>query len=373
MKILVAVGARPNFIKAAPILNELKRFPDFEWILVHTGQHVDQNMSSVFFKDLEITEPHEFLNISSETSNEQISKIMLAFEPVLFKHNPDWVLVVGDVNSTLACSLSAAKTGFRVAHVEAGLRSFDRTMPEELNRILTDHIADLHFTSCREANENLLREGIPAEKIKFVGNVMIDSVKKYSKELSEVSLREDFGVEPKSYGLVTLHRPSNVDDQNSLEEILSELEKVSKEIPLLFPVHPRTAKNFALFERRIEGIKTLPPLSYKKFLLLEKWARLVITDSGGVQEETSYLGVPCLTVRPNTERMITVNSGTNQLIEPQKLLESARKIINSENNFRTNLELWDGLTAQRIVKIFAEKDGIETEKEIVANFPAVLS
>jgi len=385
MKILVVVGARPNFVKVAPILKEFEKNSDIKWILIHTGQHFSNNMSSVFFEDLKIPNPHEFLNISSTTDNEQIAKMMLAFEAPLSRFNPDWVLVVGDVNSTLACSMTAAKAGFKVAHVEAGLRSFDRTMPEELNRILTDHIADLHFTSCREANENLIKEGVPEEKIKFVGNVMIDSIKKCSEELSGEELRKTFNVEPRNYGLVTLHRPCNVDNESVLENIVNELEELSKEIMLFFPVHPRTGKNFALLEKRVKRIKLLQPLSYKKFLLLEKWAKFVITDSGGVQEETSFLEVPCLTIRPNTERMITVSSGTNKLVKPSELLSCVRKIINSENYYKVDLPLWDGLTASRIVQVFqklyedprifyADKDGIKAkEEEIVANYQSFLS
>ncbi len=354
-RILHVVGARPNFMKIAPIMREMAKYPDdFEQILVHTGQHYDANMSQVFFEELEMPRPDVNLEVGSGSHAWQTAQIMERFEPVLSDHTPDWVLVPGDVNSTLACALVASKLGVKVAHVEAGLRSFDRTMPEEINRVLTDHLADLLFTTEPSGNENLRREGIPEEKIRFVGNTMIDTLVRLlpKAETRWPDLRQRFGLD--RYVLVTLHRPSNVDDSMNLYEIIMALEEISQWFSVIFPVHPRT-------RQRISDIKlTLPndnlffiePLGYLDFLALEAHANLVLTDSGGVQEETTYLGTPCLTVRPNTERPITIQQGTNQLAAPTlpTLLTSMKKILTA-NTYppKPAIPSWDGGAAERIV------------------------
>ena len=313
MKVLHVVGARPNFMKIAPIMQEMAKYPDeFEQILVHTGQHYDENMSKVFFDDLELPQPDIYLGVGSGSHAQQTARIMLAFEPVLLKHRPDWVIVVGDVNSTVACALTAVKLGIKVAHVEAGLRSFDRTMPEEINRIVTDHIADLLFTTEPSANENLRKEGISEEKVHFVGNVMIDTLvrllpktdnRPILKELGlVVGRREDVkgNVQTSNsvqrYALVTLHRPSNVDDHDKLREIITALDEIALELPVIFPVHPRARKRIEEWGIKTTRVQMLEPLGYLDFLTLMRHAALVVTDSGGIQEETTYLG-HCLQVK----------------------------------------------------------------------------
>lgn len=381
MKILHAVGARPNFMKIAPIMRAMAKCPgDFEQMLVHTGQHYDDNMSRVFFAELELPQPDVYLGVGSASHAQQTARIMLAFEPVLLEHRPDWVIVVGDVNSTVACALTAAKLGVKVAHVEAGLRSFDRTMPEEYNRLLTDHIADLLFTHSGEANENLRREGIPPERIHFVGNVMIDTLVHLLPKaegrpiLGDLGLLEGIstnssGVMP--YVLVTLHRPSNVDDPTTLKEIVTALEEIGHDLPVIFPVHPRTRRRLAEFDldnqrSAINNLRFIEPLGYLDFLALEVNAAVVLTDSGGIQEETTFLGVPCLTARANTERPVTITHGTNRLVESrcEALVEGVHSVLS--NNYQplttnhqlrpTNYppELWDGHAAERIVEVLKE-------------------
>jgi len=295
MKILHVVGARPNFMKTAPIMAEMSHYPDhFQQVLVHTGQHYDDNMSKIFLEDLEMPSPDKYLNVGSGTHTEQTARIMVAFEPVVLRYRPDWVMVVGDVNSTLACALVCAKIGVKIAHIEAGLRSRDHSMPEEINRLLTDHIADLLFTPSKDASANLLREGISPSRIHFVGNVMIDTLIKMLPKALNRKIVATMGLKYKKYVLVTLHRPSNVDDPDTLKEIFEALKRISKLMPVIFPVHPRTRQN-------VEGLKLLSlnsrvkltqPLGYLDFLALMHSARLVLTDSGGIQEETTYLGVP---------------------------------------------------------------------------------
>lgn len=345
MKILHVVGARPNFMKIAPIMKEMARYPDcFEQILVHTGQHYDNKMSQVFFDDLDIPQPDVYLNVGSGSHAEQTARIMLAFEPVLLKYQPDWILVVGDVNSTLACALVAAKLCIPVAHVEAGLRSFNRAMPEEVNRILTDQIADLLFTTEKSANENLAHEGIPGRKIHFVGNTMIDTLLQYKKP---------------SYALLTLHRPSNVDVPGILGGILCALTEIQAVMPIIFPAHPRTMKRiqeFGFGDRlaAMPNLRVIEPLGYLEFLNLMVNARLVLTDSGGIQEETTALGVPCLTLREETERPITVAQGTNVVVghDPQRIIASTMAIL---DNSKHTPKLWDGHAAERIVSILKLK------------------
>jgi UDP-N-acetylglucosamine 2-epimerase (non-hydrolysing) len=355
VKILHVVGARPNFMKTAPIMAEMARYPDlFEQILVHTGQHYDVNMSDIFFTDLGMPRPDEFLNVGSGSHAEQTARIMLAFEPVLLEHRPDWVIVVGDVNSTLACTLVCAKLGVRVAHVEAGLRSGDHTMPEEINRLLTDQITDLLFTPSRDADKNLQREGVAPSKIRLVGNIMIDTLVRLLPKTETRDTLCRLGLKTQQYFLVTLHRPSNVDEPATLKGILDALIDISTINSVIFPVHPRTRQrikslNFAFDE---EKIKLLEPQGYLDFLVLTRNARLVLTDSGGIQEETTYLGVPCLTARSSTERPVTIEYGTNQLIAstPEAIVEAVQKRLSQPHLECSKPELWDGLTARRIVE-----------------------
>jgi len=356
MKVLHVVGARPNFMKTAPIMAEMARYPDhFQQMLVHTGQHYDDNMSRVFFDDLDIPWPDEYLNAGSGTHAEQIARVMLAFEPVVLKHSPDLVMVVGDVNSTVACALVCAKLGVRVAHVEAGLRSRDRSMPEEINRLLTDQIADLLFTPSRDANANLLGEGIAPAKIHFVGNVMIDTLVKMLPKAVQRSTIASLGLEPERYVLVTLHRPSNVDDADTLNEILRALTRISEDWPVVFPIHPRTRERLAKLDLPWSNsrVQVVDPLSYLDSLALMNSAKLVLTDSGGIQEETTYLGVPCLTVRRNTERPITIEVGTNRLVAStsEAIVNGVHEAMPQQTRSIRKPELWDGLTSCRIVRV----------------------
>jgi len=359
LKVLHVVGARPNFMKVAPIMAEMARYPDtFEQILVHTGQHYDDNMSKVFFEDLELPQPDIYLGVGSGSHAQQTARIMLAFEPVLLEHKPDWVIVVGDVNSTLACALVCAKLGIRVAHVEAGLRSFDRTMPEEYNRVLTDQIADLLFTTEWDAVENLRREGVAEEKIHFVGNVMIDTLLRHRERALALDVLGEYGLQPQGYALLTLHRPSNVDVPQVLSGILNALAEIQARLPILFPAHPRTVKRVQEFgfEGRLAampGLRLTEPLGYLEFLNLMANARLVLTDSGGIQEETTILGVPCLTLRENTERPVTVIQGTNTVVgsDPQRIVAEALAVLDGKGKAGRVPELWDGRAAERIVAI----------------------
>ena len=404
MKIVLVCGARPNFMKIAPLLraidkhNASSKGNPIEPILVHTGQHYDYEMSQVFFQDLELPKPDVYLGVGSGTHAEQTGKVMIEFEKVLLKGKPDLVVVVGDVNSTLAAALAAVKLHIPVAHVEAGLRSYDRTMPEEINRLLTDQISDYLFTHSRDADENLKREGIPQEKIFFVGNVMIDSLL-YNKPFAEKSdILERLGLltagpdessernklnKPNKlkelvvpYALMTLHRPSNVDEKHSLTNIMSAITKISEWIPVVFPAHPRTQKRLREFDLNLPATVTaspdelnklnkrmliVPPLSYLDFLKLEIYAKFVMTDSGGIQEETTVLNVPCLTLRDTTERPITITRGTNVLVgnSPQKIIEEASKILASKSQSPPRIELWDGRTGERIVDVLAGRRLLE--------------
>jgi UDP-N-acetylglucosamine 2-epimerase (non-hydrolysing) len=356
LKILIIVGARPNFIKAAPICAEMRRRPDeFDAKIVHTGQHYDAAMSESFFKDLGLPKPEFHLDVGSASHAEQMAKIMLAFEPVVIAEKPDWVIVVGDVNSTVACALVASKLDVKVAHVEAGLRSFDRTMPEEINRIVTDSISDLLFTTEGSANENLRREGVPAEKVKFVGNVMIDSLVQHLEKANSSRILAELGLAPEGYSVLTLHRPSNVDRRKSLEPLVAALVEISKKLPIVFPVHPRTRAKideFGLHSSMSDSdLQLIDPLGYLDFLALYSQAKFVMTDSGGLQEETTYLGIPCLTIRDNTERPVTIEIGTNQLIaaDPTNLKIAAFELLNSSPRKETSTPpLWDGKAAARI-------------------------
>lgn len=356
LKILNIVGARPNFMKIAPIVREMRRREhEFQPLIVHTGQHYDAAMSDSFFTDLDIPKPDFHLEVGSASHAVQTARIMTAFEPVVLEQKPDWVLVVGDVNSTIACALVCAKLGIKVAHVEAGLRSRDRSMPEEINRILTDAISDLLLTTSQDADENLKAEGVPAEKIKFVGNVMIDSLFYNLKKAEESPIREDLDLSKKDYSVLTLHRPSNVDEKEILSGLLDAVCAVSEKLPVIFPVHPRTKAKIEEFGflTRIENsnIKLIEPLGYLDFLRLYSGARLVLTDSGGIQEETTALGIPCLTLRENTERPITIEMGTNILVgtNPEKIKSAAFDILENALTKDTKIPpLWDGRAAERI-------------------------
>jgi len=353
------VGARPNFVKIGPILRALARHDRFAARLIHTGQHYDVEMSRAFFEDLEIPEPDRHLEVGSGSHAVQTARIMERYEPLLIEERPDLVLVVGDVNSTLACSLVASKLGVTVAHVEAGLRSFDRTMPEEINRLLTDQIAELLFITCRDAETNLRREGIPPERIHFVGNVMIDSLLESLPLAASRRTPARFDLEGKTFAVATIHRPSNVDEAAGLERVIAILRGIGALLPIVFPVHPRTearAQQLGLIEplRTVPGLIATPPLRYLEFQDLMRQACLVLTDSGGIQEETTVLGIPCLTLRPNTERPITVTEGTNRVVGtvPATVIGAAREVLDRPRPKQPPvIELWDGHAAERIAAV----------------------
>lgn len=358
MKVLCVAGARPNFMKIAPLLKEMARRPRIEPRLVHSGQHYDHSMSQAFFEDLSIRDPDVYLGVGSGSHAEQTARIMLEFEKVLLAQRPDVTVVVGDVNSTLACALTAAKLLIPVAHVEAGLRSFDRTMPEEINRKLTDQVSELLFTPSTDGDENLAREGIDAARVHFVGNVMIDCLKSYEPAARARRAAQAMGLEPGGYALLTLHRPSNVDDPATFSGILDSLERIGRQLPIVFPIHPRTRKQLAAqgLWSRLEAMKGLvpcDPMGYIAFLSLMADARLVLTDSGGVQEETTALSVPCLTLRQSTERPVTVTVGTNQIVgtDPEKVVAAAQRVLSGEAPRGRIPPLWDGRASERIVDI----------------------
>jgi UDP-N-acetylglucosamine 2-epimerase (non-hydrolysing) len=355
VKVLHIVGARPNFMKVAPVLNALRAHRHVVQTLVHTGQHYDANMSDVFFEQLGIPAPDVNLAVGSGSHARQTAEIMLRFEPVVLEAKPDIVLVYGDVNSTVSTALVCAKLGVRIGHVEAGLRSFDRTMPEEINRLLTDQLADVLFTPSEDGDSNLQREGIPKEKIFRVGNVMIDSLVK----LLPVARGHVRSQLPERYALVTLHRPGNVDDSTMLKSILQSLLEVNRDLAVVFPTHPRTRQRiseFGLeFKLKTDQLRLLDPLPYVEFLGLQSRAQVVITDSGGIQEETTYLGVPCLTLRENTERPITVSLGTNVLVgrDPEKLRAELALVLAGKQKKGTIPPLWDGHAGERIAHVLA--------------------
>ena len=365
LKIINVVGARPNFMKVAPIVAAMtRRSSEFQSFMVHTGQHYDPRMSDAFFSDLDMPEPDIYLGVGSGSHAVQTATVMQAFEPVLLKEKPDWVLVVGDVNSTLACALVCAKLGIKVAHVEAGLRSRDRTMPEEINRLLTDQISDLLLTPSRDGDVNLLAEGVPEERIRFVGNVMIDSLLGNLERARKSSTLADLNLAGKDYALLTLHRPSNVDQKDGFGGILDSLTEIARRMPIVFPAHPRTRKmidELGLSEKvERAGLRVIEPVGYLGFVQLLEGARLVLTDSGGIQEETTVLGVPCITLRENTERPITVEVGTNVIAgtDHARIVEAARQALESpadKSSIRVP-ELWDGHTAERILDALIEAE-----------------
>ena len=358
MKVLLVAGARPNFMKVAPVLHELRKAGE-TYVLVHTGQHYDEGMSGAFFRDLGLPEPDYHLGVGSASHARMTARIMESFEPVLLETRPDWVVVVGDVNSTLACALVAAKlkeeTGCRVAHVEAGLRSGDWRMPEEVNRVLTDRLSDLLLIPSRDAVANLQAEGIAASRVVFAGNVMIDSLHGELDAARALDMPGRFGVTPNEYALVTLHRPSNVDGRDSLATILEALATLSSELPVIFPIHPRTAARATEFglDGLLESVTRVPPLAYREMVGLMESAACVLTDSGGLQEETTALGVPCITLREQTERPITLTEGTNRLapwpLTVEGILGTWHEVAGDRGEGKPAPEGWDGRAAARIV------------------------
>lgn len=346
-------AARPNFMKVAPLYHALAAAPDFQPVLIHTGQHYDANMSDTFFADLKLPAPDHHLGVGSGSHSEQTGNVMIAYEKVALSQRPDWLIVVGDVNSTAACAMVGAKLQVPVVHLEAGLRSFDRRMPEELNRLVTDQLSDVLWTPSPDGDENLAREGIPAARITRVGNIMLDSYELLRTAIEAENAPAAFGLTPRDYGLVTLHRPSNVDTAEALGALVTELLDVAERCRLLFPVHPRTAKKLDDFglRGRLEsaGITLTAPISYRPFMSLVSNARMVITDSGGVQEETTYLNIPCLTLRENTERPVTVTQGTNRLIAPGDLLSAVETVLSGDWPSGVRPDLWDGQTASRCI------------------------
>jgi len=374
IRIFLVAGARPNFMKIAPLFRAIQMNSDSLYpIIIHTGQHYDFNMSDSFFIDLKMPKPDYFLGVGSGTHAQQTARIMIEFEKVLLEEQPDILIVVGDVNSTLACSIVASKIEYLnnnkchipfvtrnkrplIVHVEAGLRSFDRTMPEEINRIVTDSLSDILFTTSDDADDNLINEGISQEKIYCVGNVMIDTLETMKSDIHQCTITTQIGLVNVDYGVVTLHRPSNVDSLENLRDIMQVLSAISNKINLVFPIHPRTRKQLEKNSLSIplksnNRIKLIEPLSYKEFMKLLFESKFVITDSGGLQEETTYLGIPCLTLRPNTERPITITQGTNELVDLSDMEEKVNLIM--EGNWKNGSvpENWDGKTAHRIVSI----------------------
>ena len=349
-------------MKVAPIVAELRKSPgSFAPVIVHTGQHYDEKLSKVFFDDLGLPAPHVNLNVGSASHAQQTAAVMAGFEPVLLERQAALVLVVGDVNSTIACALVAVKLGVPVAHVEAGLRSFDRTMPEEINRVLTDQISDLLFTTEVSADENLRREGVSPDRIHFVGNVMIDTLLSHRQRAAALGMPGRLGVEPGCYGVLTLHRPSNVDDPVAFERLLRGIETVARDVPLLFPIHPRTRPRIADSPRaaglvRDGRLRLLDPLGYLEFIGLLERSRVVLTDSGGIQEETTILGVPCLTLRENTERPVTVSHGTNTVVgtDPVRIGRAWHE-VQSGTPRDAIPPLWDGGAAARIVDVLRQR------------------
>jgi len=360
MKVMVIAGARPNFMKVAPLMKAIEEHnhrahngdPRVEGRLVHTGQHYDEAMSEVFFRELGIRPPDLNLGVGSGSHAVQTAKVMTGFETICEQEKPDWVVVVGDVNSTMACTLVCAKMGIRVAHVEAGLRSYDRGMPEEVNRIVTDALADLLLTPSEDADENLRREGVAASKITCVGNIMIDSLVANLPKSRQSPILKKLGLNPGEFVYVTLHRPSNVDDQASLTAIMTELDRLARQLPVVFPIHPRTRKMCGQFGISFDanpGLRILDPIGYHDSLCLTEGARLVLTDSGGLQEESTFFRTPCLTLRPNTERPVTVTVGSNKLTNLERLSADLGEVLKREPRFGRIPARWDGRTAERIL------------------------
>ncbi len=381
MKYLLIAGARPNFMKLAPLWRAMKADPiHFEPVIVHTGQHYDTKMSQVFFDELDLPKPDIFLGISAGSHTQQTARIMLEFEKVLLEQVPDGVIVFGDVNSTTAAALVAAKEHYPVIHVEAGLRSRDRAMPEELNRIVTDHLSDLLLTTCEDANENLIGEGIEESRIHFVGNIMIDSLHASLAKAEASEICNRLGLTRQGYILVTLHRPANVDDTGSLRELVQTLFDTAQRMPVVFPVHPRTRKNLeaaGLWDTLTEctEISLIEPLGYLDFLRLEKDARVIMTDSGGLQEESTVLGVPCLTMRESTERPVTITHGTNLLVGTDRsvVLAALDQVLATTVAAHPIPPLWDGNTAARICALLSGSGVTEQQPDVQLELEEVLA
>src|SRR6266702_2724851 len=366
MRILSVVGARPNFMKLAPVDRELAKRPGVEHVIVHTGQHYDPEMSAAFFEELWIPAPDYHLGVGSGSHASQTAAVMQRLEPVLTQTRPDVVLVYGDVNSTVAAALVAAKLGVRVGHVEAGLRSGDWTMPEEINRVVTDRLSDLLFIPSRDARSNLAAEGVRADRVHFVGNVMIDSLCWALPQAIERRVPARRGLEGTAYVVVTLHRPPNVDDPAALGLLLDVLARLGRDRPVVFPVHPRTRERLRAAGLSGAGrgqLRLIDPIGYVEMLGLVAGAGLVITDSGGLQEETTFLGVPCVTVRPNTERPITCNQGTNRLVAPRRdvMLNAVDRAVARRSPARPVIERWDGRAAERIVRVVCDGELVDLD------------
>lgn len=358
MKIANVVGARPNLVKIAPLLHVMRKHPEIRPLLIHTGQHYDEKLSTVFFRQMGIPEPDVNLEVGSGSHAWQTAEILKRIEPFLLDQRPDLLLVVGDVNSTVAATLAAAKLGIPVAHVEAGLRSFDRTMPEEINRVVTDALADYLFVTEEDAVENLVREGRPRERIYLVGNVMIDALRHFLPIAQESRIGQELGLTDgngfRHFAVLTLHRPSNVDSADTLRKLLRAIEAAADLLPIIFPVHPRTQQRIADLEiGKHPQLRMIPSVGYLDFLCLLSRARLVLTDSGGIQEETTALGVPCLTLRENTERPVTVTEGTNRIVgqDPARIMDAVRETLAGNTKEGRVPRLWDGHSAERIVEV----------------------
>jgi UDP-N-acetylglucosamine 2-epimerase (non-hydrolysing) len=371
MLIHLIAAARPNFMKIAPLYHALKKEPWAEPVIVHTGQHYDLNMSDVFFQDLGLPEPGIHLGVGSGSHAEQTGQVMMAYEKVINDTRPDLVVVVGDVNSTLACTIAAVKISYNpidainpinsinttrplVAHLEAGLRSFDRGMPEEINRMVTDTLADILWTPSPDGDENLIREGVAGQKIRRVGNIMIDSLEMLRETIESQAVYQEMGLKAGEYCLVTLHRPSNVDDPQILARLCQALIRMSQKVPLVFPIHPRTRKNIENLQlmpvlEKEKGLILSQPINYIRFMNLVFNCRFALTDSGGIQEETTYLGIPCLTLRPNTERPVTIDQGTNRLSTLDEIEDHVAEVLARKSAKAGKIELWDGQTAARVV------------------------
>lgn len=369
INIHLIAAARPNFMKIAPLYHALAEEKWADPIIVHTGQHYDVNMSDAFFKDLKLPDPHIHLGVGSGSHAEQTGKVMIAYEKIIMEKKPDVVIVVGDVNSTIACTLAAIKVVYSqpnklnepkqlfrpiIAHLEAGLRSFDRTMPEEINRIVTDSLADILWTPSVDGDENLAHEGIPDHKIHMVGNIMIDSLEMLRDKIEGMTSYQQYGLSKNSYGIVTLHRPANVDNHENLKKLCDLLCAISKKYKLVFPIHPRTRKNLEKYDllsilESEKGVQLIEPLNYINFMNMVFNCGLVITDSGGIQEETTYLGIPCFTLRPNTERPVTITKGTNRLCTIENLEKNIEEVMTVKAGKHSIPDLWDGHTAQRVV------------------------
>lgn len=358
IKVITVAGTRPNFVKIAPLIKEIGRHKEVEHVFVHTGQHYDKQLSKLFFRDLKIPKPDINLEVGSGSHALQTGEVMVRFEKILHQIKPDLVVVVGDVNSTLACALTAKKLGIRVAHVEAGLRSFDMSMPEEINRVMTDRIADFLFTTEETANKNLMHEGIDKSKIFFVGNVMIDSLLGHREKAKSSRIIGRLGIEKKNYAVLTLHRPSNVDNEDMFSKILDIIGEIQKSIRVVYPMHPRSNGSMAKYKllekaKAMKNLTLTEPLGYIDFLCLMDNSRLILTDSGGIQEEATVLNVPCITLRNNTERPVTVEQGTNLIVstDKTKVLDKAMGVIKGKIKVGNKTpELWDGKAAQRIVE-----------------------